>query len=215
MRAQVSKVGMVKNIEVDCARSARHSPVNAARGRCLRPDRAKCRRRRPGRRRPHWPHRARRRSAAAARARFFGPTPAMSSSRLPPVRTLARRARMPVMAKRCASSRICATSISAAESWPSVDLVAAVGKDQFFQADLAALALLHADDQRQVQAQLLEHLARHRHLALAAVDQHQVGQPRARRWLARPLLVGAASPRPAWRSAASAPGAWRHSRRRR
>ena len=33
------------------------------------------------------------------RLRFFGPTPAISSSRLPPVRTLARRARMPVIAK--------------------------------------------------------------------------------------------------------------------
>jgi HAMP domain-containing protein len=63
------------------------------------------------------PRRARRRSAAAA-APACGPTPGMSSSRLPPVRTLARLARMPVMAKRCASSRICATSISAAESWP-------------------------------------------------------------------------------------------------
>ena len=38
--------------------------------------------------------------------------------RLLPVRTLARRARMPVIAKRCASSRIWATSISAAESRP-------------------------------------------------------------------------------------------------
>ena len=35
------------------------------------------------------------------------------------VRALARRARMPVMAKRWASSRICATSISAADSAPN------------------------------------------------------------------------------------------------
>ena len=49
-------------------------------------------------------------------ARFFGPTPGMSSKLLPPVRTLARLARIPVMAKRCASSRICATNIKAAES---------------------------------------------------------------------------------------------------
>ena len=111
----------------------------------------------------------------SSRARFFGPTPAMSSSRLPPVRTLARRARMPVMAKRCASSRICATSISAAESWPRVHLGPPVGKHQFLEPDLAALAFLDADDQRQVQAQFLEHLARHRHLPSPAVHQHQVG----------------------------------------
>ena len=50
--------------------------------------------------------------------RRLGPMPGISSSLPPPTRTLARCARMPVMAKRCASSRICATSISAAESEP-------------------------------------------------------------------------------------------------
>jgi hypothetical protein len=59
-----------------------------------------------------------------------------------------------------------------------VDLLAAIGEHQLLQADLAALALLDADDQRQRQAQFAEHLARHRHLALAAVDQHQVGHAR-------------------------------------
>ena len=54
-------------------------------------------------------------------ARFFAPMPAISSSLLLPVRTLARLARMPVIAKRCASSRICATSINAAESAGSVN----------------------------------------------------------------------------------------------
>ena len=60
------------------------------------------------------------------------------------------------------------------------DLRPAVGEHQFLQADLAALALLDADDQRQVEAELVEHLARHRHLAAAAVDEHQVGQAGAR-----------------------------------
>ena len=100
------------------------------------------------------------------------------------MRTLARRARMPVIAKRCASSRICATSISAAESPAERDLRPAVGEHQLLEADLAALALLDADDARDVEAELLEHLARHRDLAAAAVDQHEVGQARQRRWLA-------------------------------
>src|SRR6218665_3531260 len=104
----------------------------------------------------------------SSRARFFGPTPAISWSWPPPVRTLARAARMPVIAKRWASSRICATSISPAQSLPS----------QFFQAHLAAFALFHAHDARQIQAQGREPLARHADLALAAVDQHQVGQAR-------------------------------------
>ena len=42
-----------------------------------------------------------------------------------------------------------------------VHLGAAVGEHQLLQADLAALALLDADDQRQVESQFLEHLARH------------------------------------------------------
>ena len=64
------------------------------------------------------------------------------------------------------------------------DLRPAVGEHQLLEADLAALALLDADDQREVDAELLEHLARHADLAAPAVDQHQVGQARLRRWLA-------------------------------
>ena len=59
-----------------------------------------------------------------------------------------------------------------------VDLLAAIGEHQLFQAHLAALALLHPDDARQIEPQFSEHLARHGHLALAPIDQHQVGQPR-------------------------------------
>ena len=138
-------------------------------------------------------------------ARFFGPTPGMSSSELPPVRTLARRARMPVIAKRCASSRICATSISAAESRPRYDLGPAVGEDEFLEADLAALALLDADDARQVEAELLEHLARH--------ARPGRGRRRPAPGRAGAPLPCARAPRPAWRSGASAPGASRRSRR--
>ena len=180
MRAQVSSVGMVKNIAALCpqgasAKRARsvQRPVDLL-GQLARDAVDAGQVLDAGIATPRTPPKR-----CSSRARFFGPTPAMSSSRLPPVRTRARRARMPVMAKRCASSRICATSISAAESWPSDTFGAAVGEHQFLEADLAALALLHADDQRQVQAQFREHLARHADLAAPAVDQHQVGQARA------------------------------------
>ncbi len=59
-----------------------------------------------------------------------------------------------------------------------IDLFAPVGKHQFFQPDLAALAFFHTHDAREVQPERREHLARHAHLALAAVDQHQVRQAR-------------------------------------
>ena len=59
---------------------------------------------------------------------------------------------------------------------PEIHLVATVGKDQLLQTDLAAFALLDTDDDRHVQAQFLEDLARHRHLAAPAVHQHQVRQ---------------------------------------
>ena len=55
-------------------------------------------------------------------------------------------------------------------------LVAPVGEHQLLEADLASFALLDAGDQAEVEAQFLEHLARHADLAPAAVDQHQVGQ---------------------------------------
>src|SRR5438445_5326621 len=57
-----------------------------------------------------------------------------------------------------------------------VDLGPAVGEHELLQADLAALALLDADDLREFDAQLLEHLARHRDLAAPAVDEHEIGQ---------------------------------------
>src|SRR5439155_14523259 len=60
-----------------------------------------------------------------------------------------------------------------------VDLFAAVGEHQFLEADLAPLPLLDADDDRDVEPNLLEHLARHGHLAAAAIDEHQAGPPRA------------------------------------
>jgi hypothetical protein len=77
---------------------------------------------------------------------------------------------------------------------PEPHLGAAVGEHQFLQTDLAALALLDADDQAEVQAQFLEHLARHRHLAAPAVDQHQVGQARTARL--RAAALAGAGPRP-------------------
>ena len=62
-----------------------------------------------------------------------------------------------------------------------VDLLAPVGKHQLFQAHLASLALLDTDDARDIEAQRGEHLARHADLALAAINQHQVGQARTAR----------------------------------
>ncbi|MNV49128.1 hypothetical protein D3C71_1410710 [compost metagenome] len=59
-----------------------------------------------------------------------------------------------------------------------IDLLTPIGKNQFFQAHLAALALFHAHDARDIQPQRGEHLARHPYLALATIDQHQVGQAR-------------------------------------
>ena len=58
------------------------------------------------------------------------------------------------------------------------DLRTAVGEHQFLQPDLAAFALLDADDPREVDAEFGEHLARHADLPASAVDQHQVRQAR-------------------------------------
>ena len=124
--------------------------------------------------------------------RRFGPMPSMPSS-CDVLRVFARRARMPVMAKRCASSRICAISISACESRPRSSGGRSIGKHQFFKPDLALLALGHADEHRRIEPQLDEDLVRHRHLSLAAIDQDQVRQPafaaRDRRVAARQHLA--------------------------
>ena len=60
-----------------------------------------------------------------------------------------------------------------------IDLGPAVGEHQLLQAHLAALAFFHPDDAPEVEPKLLKHLARHAHLAFAAINQHQVGQARA------------------------------------
>ena len=60
-------------------------------------------------------------------------------------------------------------------------LVAPVGEDEFLQAHLAPLALLDAHDHRQVQPELAEDLARHRDLAAATIDEHEIRQPGTRR----------------------------------
>ena len=57
-----------------------------------------------------------------------------------------------------------------------IDFLAAIGEHQIFQAHLAALALFHAHDAREVQAKGLENFACNAHLPFAAVDQHQIGK---------------------------------------
>ncbi len=73
---------------------------------------------------------------AAASARFLAPMPAISSSLRRRAGPSLARARMPVIAKRCASSRICATSISAAESLPSSSFSRPSAKTSFSRPTL-------------------------------------------------------------------------------
>jgi hypothetical protein len=61
---------------------------------------------------------------------------------------------------------------------PEIDLGAPVGEHELFQADLAALAFLDAHDDGQIEAELLEHLTRHRHLSATAIHQHKVWHAR-------------------------------------
>src|ERR1019366_3073728 len=53
-----------------------------------------------------------------------------------------------------------------------------VGEDKFLEPDLSSLALLDADDARELDAELFEHLLGDANLAFAAVDEDDVGQPR-------------------------------------
>jgi hypothetical protein len=57
---------------------------------------------------------------------------------------------------------------------PQVDLFASIGKDQLLQADLAPVALLDTDQQRQTDAQCAEDLARYRDLPLPTVHEYQI-----------------------------------------
>ena len=61
---------------------------------------------------------------------------------------------------------------------PQIHFLTPVGEDQLLQTHLAALALFDADDQCHIEAQFLEHAARHADLAASAVNQHQIGQAR-------------------------------------
>ena len=159
-------------------RAGRSQSINAAHGRSPRPVRAKCPRRSPGPRRSRAPTPRTPPKRCSSRARFFGPTPAMSSSLLPPVRTLARRARMPVMAKRCASSRICATSISAAESRPSATLSRPSANTSSSSPTLrpSPFSTPTISDRSRPSS---SNTSRAMPPGRAAVDQHQVGQARA------------------------------------
>src|SRR5450755_622410 len=58
------------------------------------------------------------------------------------------------------------------------DFRPAVGEDELLEADFSALALLDADDARGLDAELLADLARDADLALAAVDQDDIGKAR-------------------------------------
>ena len=157
-----------------CVLKRRRASLSAARDRSPRPVRAKCLP--PWRCPPRWRRRRRgrrRRSRAGGRASAPMPGPPAGCRRPAP----GRGARMPVMAKRCASSRDLRNQHQGGRIATQRNLLAAVGEHQFLQAHLAALALFHADDHGQVQPQLGEHLARHAHLAaLCAIDQHQVRQ---------------------------------------
>src|SRR5450432_856710 len=52
------------------------------------------------------------------------------------------------------------------------DLGPPVGKDKLLEPDLAAFALLDADDARELDAELLEYFSGDADLALAAIDEH-------------------------------------------
>ena len=169
----------------DAGRAGALAAFNAGHDRSPRRVLAKCLRRVDRSSTLAWPTPRAPPKRCSSFARFFGPTPAMSSSRLAPVRTLARRARMPVIAKRCASSRICATSISAAESRPSATLGRPSAKTSSSSPTLRPSPFSTPTMRGELDAELLEHLARDADLAAAAVDQDEVGQ--ARRALARRL----------------------------
>ena len=113
---------------------------------------------------------------ASRRWRRFGADAVDLLQRATPLRALARRARMPVIAKRCASSRICAISMQRRRLPPRRQRRATVGEHQRLQADLARLALGDADQhRRRSSAEVLRTpRAPRRPGRRAAVDQHQV-----------------------------------------
>ena len=61
---------------------------------------------------------------------------------------------------------------------PQIDFLAPIGKDQLFQANLAALAFFHTHNARHIETQFRKDFTRHADLAFAAIDQHQIGQAR-------------------------------------
>src|ERR1019366_6740711 len=67
------------------------------------------------------------------------------------------------------------------------DLGPPIGEDELLEPDLAPFALLDADDARKLDAEFLEHFFGDADLALAAVDENDVGQPR--RALARRRVI--------------------------
>src|SRR5215472_3638307 len=58
------------------------------------------------------------------------------------------------------------------------DLRPSVGEDELLEPDLAALALLDADDAPELDAELFEDRARDADLAAAAIDEDEIGKPR-------------------------------------
>ena len=167
---------------------------NEAHGRSPRPAPARCLRRVARSSTLAWPTPRTPPKRCSRRARFFGPTPGMSSSRL-------RAGAHAGAARAHAGDREAVRLVAdlrhqhqrrriAAE----VDLRAAVGEHQLLEPDLAALALLDADDQRAESSPSSSNTSR----AIAtwpraAVDQHQVGQARRRRWLGRLGQLGVAA----------------------
>ena len=134
----------------------------------------------------------------------FGPTPGRSSNAERTVR-LARRSRWYVIANRCASSRSRWTRYSAGDVGGRT-----IGSGRSGQEQLLAL-LGQAGERQVVQPELVEDLLGGAHLALAAVDDHEVRHRPAALLLA-PLLArlrdagtGGAAPPGGWRSR-SAPG---------
>lgn len=88
--------------------------------------------------------------------------------------TLARAARMPVMAKTVCFITNLRHQHQCRRILAQIDLVTSVGKHQLFQPNATAFALFNTHNQRQIQPQLLKHIARHRHRALSAIHQHQI-----------------------------------------
>ena len=106
--------------------------------------------------------------------RFFGPSPGMSSSG-ERVRAFCRRARWPVIANRCASSRSCWIKCNAGELGGKRSGSVRSGKYRLSRPGLRSWPFATPTSARARDLQLLHHADGARELAGAAVDEQHVG----------------------------------------